>query len=365
MSFPDCPAIRSYTKYFLLLLLLALPFLGIGQNDSSRVKNEFIRAGYIANTDTLISIKLNVNNEYEYFRQQGDNFLHDLRPNISLSSRFAFSYRFISFGIGFTPKFIPGNNDDIKQGKTKSIALGFAINTSHFIQDVQFVKVQGFYLHNSADYISGWDQSRDPFIQLPNIVIASLGGTTSYKFNPNFSLKAVSSQSEIQLKSCGSFIPSISYNLYQIDNQDPSASQQQSQKSSNFELLVNAGYFYTFVLKEKLYLSAGVIPGIGFNHTQLTSRLLTGNVNSSYNDLVFRSREKIGLGYNSRKLFAGGEFSIANSFRNMNHSNVQVEATRIYFQVFVGYRFTAPRFIRHETDVVKKAVPTKFQKLLE
>jgi hypothetical protein len=336
-----------------------------GQSDTLNGNKTAAVVKYFEKADTLVTIKLNVNNEFEFFKQQGENFTYDIRPNISLSSKLAFSYRFISFSIHFTPKFIPGNDDDTEQGKTKAFALGFTIITSHFVQDLHIGKIEGFYLHNSADFIPGWDESKDPYIQLPNLRIASLSGSSGYKFNPNYSLKSISSQSEIQLKSCGSFFPSISYNYYEIDNEDPSGSRQSSQKSNNFEALANAGYFYTFVLNSKFYIAAGIIPGIGFNYTHLITRLPAGNIYNSYNDLVLRSKEKAGLGYNSGKLFAGAEFSISNSFRNMNQTSVQLEATRIFFQIFVDYRFTAPKFLRHETDVVKKAVPGSFQKFLE
>jgi hypothetical protein len=44
---------------------------------------------------------------------------------------------------------------------------------------------------------------------------------------------------------------------------------------------------------------------------------------------------------------------------------VSEKAMRTYFQVFIGYRFTAPWFVKHETDVIKEAVPSELQKLIE
>jgi hypothetical protein len=288
-----------------------------------------------------------------------------LRPNISLSNKLSFSYRFISFGIGFTPKFIPGNNDDDMQGKTKAFTFGFSINTDHFMQDLQLGRVKGFYLYNSGDFITGWKPGKDPYIQLPDLVVAELSGTTSYKFNPKFSLKAIRSQSEIQLKSCGSFIPSLSYSYSEFDNKSSSASQQSSQFSSNYGAIVTAGYYYTKVLNSKFYLSGGISPGIGFNHTNIITRYTDQHVYSSYSNLVFHAQEKVAMGYNSRKLFAGTEISMTQIQLNVPKTSVQVQATRVYFQLFVGYRFTPPRFLREKTDQVKGLVPTDFMKLLE
>ena len=336
-----------------------------GQSDSlnSTVLTPTIK--YIEKADTMITVKLNANNEFEFFKQEGDHFAYDLRPNIKLSNKLAFNYRMISFGIGFAPKFIPGNNDNAEQGKTKAFAFGLAVNSSHLIQDLQIGRIQGFYLHNSTDFVPGWEKGKDPYLQLPDLVMATIRGSTSYKFNPNFSLKAISSQTEIQLKSCGSFIPSLSYRYYEIDNKSQISSQSSSQQSNNFEGLVNIGYYYTFVLNSKFYLSAAINPGIGFDYTYLTTRYQEGDQHNSYSDLVLRSQEKVGLGYNSKKLLAGAEFSIAHSMRNMNQTSVKLEAKRIYFQVFVGYRFIAPRFIKHETDLVEEAVSSKFHHLPE
>jgi hypothetical protein len=358
----------SKSHFPILFVLFALSLHATmlkGQSDSLPQTVCKTTAQYIETTDTLVTIRLNVNNEFEYFKQEGDNFVYDIRPNIQLSNKLSFSYRYISFGIGFTPKFIPGNNDNAEQGKTKAIAFGMAVQTSHLIQEIQAAKIRGFYLHNSGDFAPGWQEGKDPYLQLPDMVMFSLKGATSYKFNPNFSLKAISSQSEIQLKSCGSFIPSLAYNYYEIDNKSKASNLQSSQKSNNFQGLVNVGYYYTLVLNSKMYISGGIIPGLGIDFTSLTTRRSDGNQHTSYKDLVVRSQEKIGLGYNSRKFLAGAEFSIAHSIRNMNQTSVKLEAKRVYFQVFAGYRFMAPKLVKRETDAVKQAVPSKFRNLLE
>jgi len=312
-----------------------------------------------------MTIKLNVNNEFEFFKQEGDNFVYDIRPNIKLSNKLSFSYRYISFGIGFAPKFIPGNNDNEEKGETKALAFGLAINTSHLIQELRAGKIKGFYLHNSGDFVPGWEKGKDPYVQLPDLVMANIKGSTSYKFNPNFSLKAISSQSEIQLKSCGSFIPSLSYSYYVIDNKSDGSAQQTSQKSDNLEVLVNAGYYYTLVISSKIYLAAGFNPGIGFEYTYLKTRFTDGVQYTSYYDLVLKSQEKVGFGYNTRKLMAGAEVSISHSIRNMNQTAVKLEAERFYFQLFIGYRFAPPKLLRRETEAVKQAVPSKFRHLLD
>ena len=251
------------------------------------------------------------------------------------------------------------------QGKTKALSLGLTILTQHWMQDLQFAYVKGFYLHNTADFEPGWNKGEDPYLLLPDLKVAALRGSTGYKFNKNFSLKSISSKTEIQLKSCGSFIPSLVYDYYEIDNQSKDTTQKSSQKSNNIDVFTTFGYIYTFVLKSKFYATAGLFPGVGFQHTKLLTRFPDGNVMSNYTDPLFQLQEKIGLGYNSKQFYAGAEFSASQMTHDQNNTSVQTNATRIYFQVFVGYRFNAPRFLKHQADVVKDLVPTPIQKILE
>jgi hypothetical protein len=320
---------------------------------------------YIAKVDTVISIKLNVNSEFDELEQKGDNFHWDIRPNISLSTKISFSYRYISFGIGFKPKVIPGNNDNDMQGKTKAFGLGFNILTKHWMQELQLASVSGFYIYNSEDAIPGWVKGEDPYVLLPELKVSMIRGSTGYKINKNFSLKAVSSKTEIQLKSCGSFIPYLTYNYNVIDNKSSDTSMHTSQRSQNLDVSASLGYIYTFVLKSKFYATLGLFPGIGFEHTNLLTRYPDEDVTTKYTDPLYELKETIGIGFNSKKFYAGAELSADQRAHNDNHSSVQTKATRGYFQIFVGYRFNAPKFLKHETDVVKNIAPTPIQKILE
>ena len=175
-----------------LAMLITLPVLGYPQPQADTDTIKPISPVYIARVDTIINLKLNVNSEFEQFEVKGDNFFYDIRPNITLSSRIAFSYRFISFGIGFKPKFIPGNNDNDLQGKTRTLSFGINLQSKHWLQDLQFGYVTGFYLHNTADYAPtpDWEKGSDPYIMFPDLKVVVLRGSTGYKFIHNFLLNA-------------------------------------------------------------------------------------------------------------------------------------------------------------------------------
>lgn len=320
---------------------------------------------YIAKVDTIISVKLNVNTEFEQFMQQVNDVSYDIRPNIALGVKLAFSYRFISFGIGFKPKFIPGNNDNDMQGKTKTLSFGTNIITSHLMQELQFAYIKGFYLYNTGDFVPGWEEGTDPYHQLPDNKYVVLRGSTGYKVNKNYSVKSISSKTEIQLKSCGSLIPVLAYDYYEMDNQSDDPAQTSSQFSSNFDMVASLGYMYTFIIKTKFYASAGLFGGAGFHHTSLLTRMPDEDIKTKHTDPLFRMQERIGLGYNSRKFFGGAELFSSQSSHSENDNIVQIQSARTSFQVFVGYRFNAPKFLKHETDVVKNLAPAPIQKILE
>ncbi len=350
-----------------LILISGFPLVSFSQVVSEISTSYYKTADYIAKVDTIVNIKLNVNSEFEQFEVKGSDFYYDIRPNITLSTKISFSYKFISLGIGFKPKFIPGNNDNDLQGKTRTLSFGLNIMTKHLMQELNFGFVTGFYLHNTADYppISDWTKGEDPYIQFPDLKVALLRGSTGYKFNENFSLKSISSKTEIQLKSCGSFMPFVTYDYFEIDNKSKDTAQTTSQKSYNLDLVGSIGYMYTLVLKSKFYISAGLIPGFGLQHTKLLTRLQEEDVTTKMNDPVFRMHEKLGIGYNTRRIFTGAELSMVQSTHKQGNTSVQDKAKRTYFQVFVGYRFNAPKILKRETDAVKTLAPTPIQKLLK
>jgi hypothetical protein len=357
----------KYTIH-LLSVLLFLAFYSnqaFTQNvaDSTHISKPAIV--YLVKVDTIISVKLNANTEFEQFVQTVNNVTYDIRPNITLGTKIAFSYRFISFGIGFKPKFIPGNNDNDMQGKTRTLSFGTNIITSHWMQELQFAYIRGFYVHNTGDFFPEWVEGTDPYIQLPENKYAVLRGSTAYKINKNYSVKSISSKTEIQLKSCGSLVPVLAYDYYEMDNKKDDQPQSHSQFSSNFDMVASVGYMYTFVIMSKFYVSAALFGGAGFHHTYLLTRIPPDEQKDKYTDPLIRMQERIGIGYNSKKFFSGVELFSSQSSHSETNNIVNVTAMRTSFQVFAGYRFNAPKFLKHETDVVKGFAPTPLQKILE
>lgn len=338
------------------MLICFLPLQIVAQNEADvTVKKDEI-SNYIQYADTAIAIKLNVNNEEEWFVLKGDDFEYDIRPNFSLGTSIGGSYKFLSGSYTFIPKFIPGNNDDELKGKSKARLFKFNLFFKKWGQQLALGQTKGYFLSNTSDFIPSW-QDGDPYIQFPDLEVQFIRGNTFYKFNPDFSLKAISTQAEVQIKSAGTFIPALDYVYYNIDNKSNDTNQTSSQRSQNLEAVLELGYFYTFVVNRKWYAAVGLIPGIGYGTTKLTTRYPDENVITHYDNAVYRIKEAAGIGYNSLRFFSGCEFRLSQTIKNDNIPTVKLFSSRVNFQVFVGYRFAAPKFVKKTINYLEEKNP--------
>jgi hypothetical protein len=347
-----------------ILIFLSIPAFSQKQAEKDSIKSTI--NSYVLKYDTVVSIKLSVNAEYDYFEVNGDNFYYDIRPNINLWNKLSVSYKYLTLRIGFKPAFLAGNGNSDLKGETKSFSIGVQGFSKHWFQELHYFKIAGFYLKNTGDYIPDWTEGTDPYIQFPELSIKMLRGVTGYKFNPNFSLRALTMQTQKQLKSTGSFIATLNYDFFNIDNQvkNSNTTQRTGQSSKNFILNGSLGYMYTFVIGSDFYTSLGVLPGGGFQHVNLKTYTPEGEIDIKNTDPVFSMIEKAAVGYNHNRFYTGAEISLSQAWHKQNKTTVQTKASRTYFQVFLGYRFNAPRFLKKETDTIKSNAPELIQKNL-
>ncbi len=213
------------------------------------------------------------------------------------------------------------------------------------MQTFDMSSVQGYYVDaiNSPGFIP------DDLL-LPNLKTFRFRSTTSFKFNKNLSFKAIFNQNDIQRKSAGSVVPTLTYQYLTISND----SSVQDTRSS--DLLLNLGYFYTFVINQKWYANIGLSPGFGVEFNKLNTIIDdTINVTKS-NELIFNINTFIGLGYNSKNFFSGFALRGIATTRDKN-SILQFNTERAIFLFSVGYRFNTPKFIDKAFDWVENINP--------
>lgn len=331
-----------------ILLPAILPMSVFGQVTTT---DSIPAVRYIEPMASYITLKLSQSSGTEALGVNDGQNKIDLFPNTKSTTHLSFSYRFISFSLKYSPKFLPGNDDDDIRGKSKVGGFSFGFNFRHWQQELSYTKTKGYYLNNTKDYDPDWTNGQ-PYIQFPQLVYTNFEGITGYNFNPNFSVAAAATQSARQLKSAGSFIPIALYRYYKIDDKTELTGNQTSQRSNNFEFLLGAGYHYTYVLKESFYISAGATPGVGFVYSRLFTRSVAETIRSSQHNAIFRLSGRAGIGYNGPRFFTGAYMRFSASSYKQEGSQAVINNDRITFQGFIGYRLNAPKWMRENVDKI-------------
>lgn len=317
--------------------------------DTTRVK---IENGWIEKMNNKIALDISLNNSYEIFEVKTPDTKFVLYPNTPTNLRLKLNYRFISFGFQFAPNFIPGNGDEDIKGTTKSFELGTTLIFKHWFTNLSYSKVKGYYLENTDDFIIL--QKGDPYIQFPDLQYKGSTISAGYIHNSKFSLRSFTSQTERQLKSAGSFIPIFNFRYYNIDDKSSGAS---TQETDNIEANIGPGYAYTFVIKEKFYLSLDLLATFGYLNTNLTTRQPSGNIVTKQDNFVFRWDGKTGIGYNGRKFYSGLYANVSSARYNQENTTAVNFDTRVFYHLSFGIRLESPDYLKRFMNKIEKKFP--------
>lgn len=342
--------------FLLVAIILIFPVAGVQSqsNDSLMILTE---GGWIQKMDQYASVKLSLSHDVEGFNVQTQENNLAIYPNTPVHLNAGFNYSILSFSLSYAPRFFEDNDDAVERGKTKSFRLGIDLVFRHWIQSLSYSRVKGYYLENTADYVPDWRQG-DPYILFPDLQYTSFSGSTGYSFNPKFSVKSLTSQTERQLKSAGTFLPILHYRYYMIDDgaelTTPSST---IQKSGNLEAVLSAGYHYTVVIKQKFYASLGLSQGIGLVHSKLRAESMAGYEESSRINAIARFDGRTALGYNGMRFFSGMLLTVNVSTEEDKAEAVTGQNVRAAYQLYVGYRFNAPKPLRKTLSYVMSKNP--------
>ncbi|MEO7210032.1 MAG: DUF4421 family protein, partial [Chitinophagaceae bacterium] len=295
--------------------------------------------------DSFLSGKLSNSNDFKNFTVRNPT-KYEIDPNDKSIVKLFINYRWLSVSISTAPNFLNADNNDLIKGTTTTTAFALNLNFTHWAQTFSYARIKGFYLDNTADFIPNWRKGIDPYIQFPDLVYTGFAGQTAYTFNKKFSFNALSAQTERQLKSAGTFRPSVSYNYDIVDNKILLTGQDSSQKSKTLQLLLSAGYYHTFVINKNFYFSAGLNPGIGIISTKFYNRQPQETIITRYLNILYHTEATIALGYNSERFFVGGQLTGATSSYDQHNISTSITTQGLTYQVFAGYRFGAPKFLK-------------------
>ena len=333
---------------YLFIFLVILPVISVAQ-----MEEDFTSNSYFTKMNNTLNLRLDLDNDVRSFEYEGVDENYSIEPNTNLRMGVAINYRFISLKIGFSPKFLQADDSNLK-GSTKIFKLSLNIFFKDLMQNFDFNQVKGYYVTGINDPIPGNIEDTNEYLILPDLKTLSFTGTTWYRFNENYSFKAVINQNEIQTKSTGSFIPSLYYGYFEITDQTT------PEDIKSFFILLNAGYYHTFVFSKNWYSNLGLSTGMGVEFNKMISR--TGedlhDIISYHNNLALNISTQIGLGFNSTRFYGGT--SLNGSAMNRDEKSViKFNSVRGYFKVYVGYRFDAPKSFEKGMDWIEDKNPFK------
>jgi len=329
-------------RIFIIILLNFCIFIS-AQNDS--INNEVI------SYDDKIMLRLNIDTNTDEFvissRELG------IKPKLALNNQintsFGFDYKIISASFSFAPKFFPGNNNELK-GKSSYTNFNFRLFPKNIIQTFSYKNSKGYYISNTRDFVSDWQKDRDPYLIFPNLRIQSFGGSTSYIFNEDFSLKGIYYQKEWQKNSSGSFVPSFNYEYVIFsDKQDEIKS-----REKHLDLSVDLGYHYNFVVTKNINIAPFAYAGLGKKWSNYKDDVQQDEIEKA-NYFTQNFGAGLHLGYNSEKIFFGSKFNYAGNHYKDDGSNVIQNDFYVLF--FFGYRLNPPAKVKKFYDKIQDKIP--------
>lgn len=269
---------------------------------------------------------LNTSNSFT-FDYVAEELTVDLVPNSRTTMGVSVQYDILSFSLGFAPKFFDDNKDNKGSAMT---SFGFSLFPGQWMQHFDYIYQKGLSFENDAGSL-----------YIHDLKTVKLGGSTSYIFNRNFSVNAVAFQSERQLKSAGSFIPSLTYYYTELKG---GASQGIEGKSTFINVALTPGYSYNWVIAKKFLVAGGLAFGAGFTKTK------DAEINTT--TLLTQASISLSLGYNS-DTFYGGVMSRGIASSHSADSNITMSDNISYVSAFFGYRFNAPGFVARGREKIK------------
>jgi len=341
--------------------LLILPVFCFSQNKEISIDSiaKRDRDLFIKDYTNQFNVKLEFSNDIQSFKIPFENKSVEIEPNLGFRYGVVLSYKFASVRVGIRPK-VSGKSKEEK-GDPKSFRIKFNLLFDKWSHRFEYNRIKGYYINDQSigqDVVSNTN-----YIQFPDLTSNVIFGSSSYKLNDNYSVRATLSQTEAQIKSAGSFIPGLDYWYYNFDGLDTFINKEGHEvirenyiKSSGFDAVLNLGYYYTFVYKT-WYVNAFVIPGIGVDFNQSTQYTDTESFKIRSQDLVLSANMGAGIGYNAEKFFFGASYSRRDTNEKSNENKIQFDSSKNTFFVFFGYRFKAPKQISKPIDSIENKIP--------
>ncbi len=348
-------------KYLLFISILLLPLLVYSQNEE--IKNDSLSSlnSFIEDHSNQLNIRVDVSNDEVKYSMPYENDKADIRTNLKASYGIVLSYRFLSVRLGVRPTLSESELEN--KGRTDRFRFRLKLLFDKWTHRLEYNYRRGFYVENTNEFDT---EIQDPSfkIQFPYLTTNILSGSSHYKFNDNYSVRAIESNTEIQLKSAGTILVGIDYALYFVKGTEHVKLEDQViinrdsyNEYSGFSPIFNAGYYYTFVLHKYWYTNVYANPGVAidFYNTKVFNN--NESINNNSTAVYFAFASGISVGYNGKKIYFGGEYNYNINSEKYDGDDITLQPIKNNFNLFFGYRFKAPKHVRKPMEYIEKKVP--------
>ncbi len=284
-------------------------------------------------TDTLYK------NELKY--ENNGNF------NIGLG----FNYKWMGVALAFNLKFLNGSDVDL-YGKTKSIDIQIEALTKKYLLSGYLQAYKGYFWSNPDSFYPSWNK-RDSIVTMPDLVTVNLSLNGIYVFNyDQFSFKSVTTCTERQLTSAGSWIAGLKTSIYGISGDSTLVPELLSGYYPNASAISGVssvsmggafGYTYTYIFKEFYYLNFTAMLGLNLQGVSIKDRYGV-NINSE-SSISTNGLMRLGFGCNKDEVFYGAILN-ADSFLIKEPQGSKIDYSYGKFRIFYGRRFNFSRGIK-------------------
>ena len=232
------------------------------------------------------------------------------------------SYRGLTVSFAINPAKLTGRNKDNE--------FGFSSYGNRFGFDVLYTSAKTF----SGDVEHGGETYG---IGQGSVSMELLQASAYYAFNGRrFSFPAAFSQSQVQKRSCGSWLVGLSAFAGRISASAETIHGTGATRLSTLNVAVGGGYAYNFVIKKKWLLHISAVPHIvAFSRNRLTVGDRRQRAPYRFPSLVNIGR--IALGRNFSNSFMGFT-AVVNIWQHGDHDAMELESLKWRARLFYGFR---------------------------
>jgi hypothetical protein len=317
--------------------------------DKSNPKNS-VDTTYIKDISEKLIIKINRDSRVDSFTiRDKENSSTTIRPNDRKNYFISLDYKFIGFSIGLPKSWSENSYENYLKGKTTDFNLNFTFFLNNWVQAVYYNTTKGYYIDSSDLSFEDSTGENTPYPQLPNFKIRRIGGSTTYAVNGNkFSYRSFLQQTQIQKKNAGSILPCLSYEYYYSTDKNEDSPTESYKK--NLSLTASIGYQYNWVVFKNLNFSGGINTGYGLGYVKSYEPIMADE--KQYWEQKITLNFNVNLNYQWKNLFCGIQVSSLNNF--IKEEELSINNAINYENIYLGYRFNAPRIIKKPVTWLEK-----------